>query len=171
MPVVVDGHRLITGSSWSNRRTRTNREFFTLRRQNRQFVVSSTRYGRGQSFADEASFSDFFRSTFGGWRDEVEVADAQERERAAAVARQEELDRQHEEAIQLNDFLDRVVASGAVSLEEAVRFTAGFAREAAEVARQAGYDDGRSDGYDSGYNAGYESASEDHYCEHDDYDY
>lgn len=171
MPVVVDGHRLIDGSSWANRRTRTNREFFTLRRKNYQFVVSSTRYGRGQSFADEASFSDFFRSTFGGWRDEVEAADAQERERAAVVARQEELDRQHEEAVQLNDFLDRVVASGAVSLEEAVRFTAGFAREVAEVARQAGYDDGRSDGYDSGYNAGWESASEDHYCEHDDYGY
>jgi hypothetical protein len=171
MPVVVDGHRIITGSSWSNRRTTVNREFFTLRRQNRQFVVSSTRYGRGRSFADEAAFSDFFRSTFGGWRAEIEAADAQERARAVRAARQEELDRQHEEAAQLNDFLDRVVASGVVSLEEAIHFTTGFAREVAEVARQAGYDDGRNDGYDAGHNAGYESASEDHYCEHDDYDY
>jgi hypothetical protein len=141
--LVIDGMRVISGASWANRRARTRQEFFTLTRQNRQFIVRSTHRAE-QRFLAEAEFVEFFRSTFGGWRAEV-LAER------AAIARREEAEREYDEAAAFNSFLDRVVASGVATQEEAIGFTLGIAREAAAVAERRGYERGDSDGYGRGY--------------------
>jgi len=163
--LVIDGMRVVSGASWGNRRTRTRQEFFTLTRSNRQFVVRSTHRAE-QRFLAEAEFVAFFRSTFGGWRAEILAAEAEQ-------VRRETAERQYDEAAAFNSFLDQVVAAGIATQEEAIRFTLGVARDAAEVAEQRGYERGEIDGYGRGYEQG---SARDEYAVHgvhddEDFDY
>lgn len=151
--ITKDGKTLRSNTSWLNKRSIKNEEFLSFQKYRGVYrVTSSLSLSRHWEFKTKAELDNFFEKTFGGWHSHI-VAERAEHQRQLV------LDASHQEALDVNSFIDSIVKVGIATQSEAVARTVGTANEAAQLAfergRQEGYDQGYDEGRDSGYDEGY----------------